>query len=326
MTLTKRAMLAGLAAAPMALSACTRAQSDTLGTEANPIPVLLDWKAEPLYAGFYIADRQGFYREEGVFTRIVEGNGATSTAQVVAVGNEYVIGSNSGAATVIGRSKGERLKSLAVYYHDTPTVVYSLGRKPIRTPADLVGKRIGAAVGSINNDEFRGLMQANNIDPSSVTIVGVGFDVAPLLSNQVDGLLNYAELTPVQLAVDGQDVVTLRMSDYGVNTYSLNLIANEDAWARNPEVLKKVARATTRAYQLIKDNPDQASEIFLQAFPEKSRAFVQASMRVVAQQLGGDAAVGSQTVDGWQETIQTLDRLGLLQGQVAAADLPVSVA
>lgn len=69
------------------------------------IKLLIDWKAEPTYAGFYIAQEKGFYEKRGLDVEIVEGSGAVTAAQLVGSG-EYFIASCSGEATAIARSKG----------------------------------------------------------------------------------------------------------------------------------------------------------------------------------------------------------------------------
>ena len=117
------------------------------------VSLLIDWKAEPTYAGFFIAKARGFYEQRGLDVEIVEGNGATTAAQLIGAGT-YSIGSASGEATAIARSRGIPVKSLAVFYPDVPTVIYSRADTPIRTPADLIGKRIGIINGSITFDGY----------------------------------------------------------------------------------------------------------------------------------------------------------------------------
>ena len=303
------------------LSSCAQQDNSDASTDGREkITLLLDWKSEPTYAGFYIAKKLGYFLEEGIEATIVEGNGATISAQLIGIGDEYVIGSNSGAATAIARSKGIDLKSTAVLYHEIPTVIYSLERRPIREPSDLIEARIGLIDGSITKDEYIGLIQANNLDRNEIIELSTGFDVSPLLSNQVDGLMNYAELTPVQLRIDGYPVVTMRLSDYGVSAYSLNLIANGKFANEHPETVSKITRAVTKGYEFVKNDPEQSARIFLDLFPEKSEEFVNASMKIVAQQIDGEK-VGEQSVEGWQMTIDTLESLGLLNTGLEAADV-----
>jgi ABC-type nitrate/sulfonate/bicarbonate transport system substrate-binding protein len=284
------------------------------------VSLLIDWKAEPTYAGFYIAKERGFYQKRGLDVTVVEGSGATISATVIGDGGTYFIGSCSGEAAAIARSKQIPVRSVAVYYHDVPTVLYSRADTPIRQPSDMIGKRIGIIDGSITVDEYRGILVANNIDRAKIREVGAGFDVAPLLAKKVDGLMNYQELTPVQLRLQGHDIVEMRFADYGLKAYSLNLIVNDAALQREGDAIRKIVEATNEAYEFIRSNPDEAASIFSKTFPEKDPNYVRESLKIVAKLLG-DGLVGQQTRQGWAATIATLKSLGLVQGDLKVEDV-----
>lgn len=287
------------------------------------VKILLDWKAEPTYAGFYIAKQKGFFSQiekDGTSIEIIEGSGATLSAQLMGNGDEYLISACSGEATAIAVSKGIPIKSVAVLYPAVPTVIYSRADTAIRTPQDMNGKRIGLIDGSITLDEYRGLIAVNNLDRSKINEVHVGWDVAPLLTRQVDGLMNYAELTPVELRLKGHDIVTMRLADFGVTAYSLNLIVNADALKENEPLVKKLVEGICQGYEFLKTNPSEAAALFGRAFPEKDKAYLEKSTEIVAQQLG-QGRVGEQTQAGWQATIKTLQSLGLLQREITVEEV-----
>jgi len=294
-------------AAGLFVAACTRESTDKRN---KAVKLLIDWKAEPTYAGFYLAKNQGQYSKRGFDVDIVEGNGATVAAQLVGAGT-YSIASCSGEATAIARAKGIPVKSLAVFYPNVPTVIYSRGDKPIRTPADLIGKTIGTINGSITLDEYRGLLAAQRLDRSKIKEIDVGFEVAPLLSHQVDGLMNYQELTPVELRLQGNDIVTMRLADYGIKAYSLNLISNDSTIAADPKMLRAIVDATIEGYRFVRENPEQAAAILSKLFPERKPEYVRASLAEVSKLLG-PGSVGEQTKEGWTDSINTLQSLGLL--------------
>jgi ABC-type nitrate/sulfonate/bicarbonate transport system substrate-binding protein len=297
-----------------------KASEESKKPSLEKIKILLDWKAEPTYAGFYIAKEKGYFSQNGLDVEIVEGSGATTSAQVIGSNDTYLLGSCSGAATAIARSKGIPIKSLSVLYPNIPTVLYSLSSNPIAKPENMIGKKIGLANGSITVDEYRGVLKANNIDRKKITEVGVGFDVAPLLSKKVDGLLNYQELSPVELKLQGYDITIMKLADYGVRSYSLNLIANENQLGKNSDKIKRATNAIIKGYEFLKENPSDAATIFLKTAPEKNKKYVFESTKIVAQLLG-DKAVGEQTSKGWDDTIKTLDGLGLIDKKISTSEI-----
>jgi ABC-type nitrate/sulfonate/bicarbonate transport system substrate-binding protein len=178
--LTRRTLLAAAAAVPALKTAKAAGPLER-------VDLLIDWKPAPTYAGFYVARESGAFERRGLDVRIAEGRGASVSTEVIGAGQEHWIGSASGAATAIGRSKGQPVKSLAVYYRDTPTVLYSRTEKPIAAPQDLYGKKIGLVSGSITVEEYRGFLAASKLKRSKITEIAVGWDATPLLSGEVDG-------------------------------------------------------------------------------------------------------------------------------------------
>ena len=151
--------------------------------------------------------------------------------------------------------------------------------------------------------------------------IGVGWDVTPLLDGKVDALLDYAESIPVKVWTEGLEVATLRLSDFGVKAYSLNLITNRDYYRKDKATVDKLTLATTKGYTFLKENPDKAAEIFSKHYPENKAAFARQSIHIVARQVGENEEVGLQSIEGWKQTITTLKGLGLLEKDISPTDV-----
>ncbi|OWY59941.1 hypothetical protein B7486_71860, partial [cyanobacterium TDX16] len=66
------------------------------------VEILLDWKALPTFAGFYLAKEMGAFERRGLDVTFAETQGALSAAAKIGEGKQYWIGSSSGIATAIG--------------------------------------------------------------------------------------------------------------------------------------------------------------------------------------------------------------------------------
>lgn len=316
--LARRTLLAAAAAAPLVLMR-GRAQAAAL----ERVDLLIDWKPAPTYAGFYIARETGAFERRGIDAKIHEGHGASVSAEMISAGKEYWIGSSSAAATAIGRSQGLSIRSLAVYYRRTPTVLYSRAADRIDSPRDLYGKKIGLVTGSITVDEYRGLLAANKIDRSKIKEMSADWDAKALLDRRVDALLDYEEITPAELTAQGHRIATLRFSDFGVRIYSLNLIVSEKAWytPARQETARKIVEALQEGYLFVREHPAEAAIIFSKIFPDLSPRYVELSMAIVARQLA--LPIGSQTRLGWEDTLKVLSSLGLLARAVGAEEVAI---
>jgi ABC-type nitrate/sulfonate/bicarbonate transport system substrate-binding protein len=295
--------------------------------DAQPLTkleLLLDWKALPTYAGFFIAKDLGAFERRGIDVTFTEIQGALPAAQAIAQGTRHWIGTSSGTATAIGRSNGLTVKSLAVYYRKTPSAIYTRAEDRIAHPRDLFGKRLGLVPGSITQDEFRALLALNRMDASKIERVTVDWDPWALLEKKVDAMIDYEEMTPAELLSEGRRILVMRLSDFGVRPYSLNLIVNDAAWASPDKraIARKVVEAAQEGYSLVNERPADAAAHFSRLFPRLAPRYVDRSMVSVASQLS-PAPVGVQTRQGWQDTIDLLSSLKLLAKPVTVDEVAI---
>lgn len=288
------------------------------------VEILLDWKALPTFAGFYLAREMGAFERRGLEVAFAETQGAISSAEMIGSGQQYWIGSSSGIATAIGRSKGVPVKSLAVYYAKTPTAIYTRGEDRIAHPRDLYGKTLGLVPGSITNEEFRALIAANKLDRSKIKETTVSWNAYDLVEKKVDALIDYDEMAPSELIAEGRRITMIRLSDFGVRAYSLNLIVNDAAWAdpAKREIARKIEEAVQEGYNMVRERPGDAALHFSRLFPRLAPRYVDRSMATVSQQLSGPPT-GQQTRAGWEATIATLESLGLLAKPITVDDVAI---
>ena len=130
------------------------------------------------------------------------------------------------------------------------------------------------------------------------------------------------EMTPADLLSEGRRILVMRLADFGVRTYGLNLIVNETAWADPGKraTAMKIVDAANEGYSLVAERPGDAANHFSRLFPRLAPNYVTRSMVSVAQQLG-QPPVGTQTRTGWQDTINLLSSLNLLAKPVTVDDI-----
>ncbi|MGE4078609.1 MAG: ABC transporter substrate-binding protein [Reyranella sp.] len=303
---SRRALIAGAAA--LATPAVGRDQP-----RLQSVNLLLDWQPTPTYAGFFLAREWGLFAHRGLEVALFEGRGAVVSTQMVAFSSEYWIGVSSGVASAIGRSQGLPIKSLSVLYRNTPSVIFSRAERGIVVPTDLYGRRIGLVPGSVTVEEFRAFLAAQHLDPARIATVSVEPAAAPLLDGRVDALIDYEENLPSELRADGRQISVLRLADAGVQLYSLNIIAREEAWV-SPDtrsIAIRVVEAVQEAYSRLQFAPAAAIAAFAPLYPAFSRPYLSQAMSVIVRQLGHQP-LGQQTREGWQATVDQLARLGLL--------------
>ena len=111
---------------------------------------------------------------------------------------------------------------------------FSLKKNPVRTPQDMIGKRIG--IQSTGMVLLKALLAKNKIPESQVNIVPIGADMMPLLSGQVDAVTGWQTNTTALKAL-GADRVDLRLWDTGVRLYALPYYANTATLKDHPDTV-----------------------------------------------------------------------------------------
>lgn len=274
------------------------------------IEFLLDWKAQMEHSGFFVAQQKGFYREEGLEVKILDGNGAPNAATLVGNGT-YKLGVSSGAATVIAHSKGIPVVSVAVLNQRSPMVIYALTESGIQKPQDLIGKKLGVNFEGIKYQEYRAFLTNLHIDPAAIQEVGMaGSDPTPLLAGQVDALLGYTQDQPVQVELRGRKVNRISFSDYGVNLYSTNMVVNETFVKDHSDVVRRFVRASIKGWDYAIAHPDEAVSIYHAGHPESDLAFNRANFQHLIPLLSSPdterMGFGAQSAEGWTHTQNTL--------------------
>ncbi|MGI3784910.1 MAG: ABC transporter substrate-binding protein, partial [Janthinobacterium lividum] len=138
--------------------------------------IQLSWIKNIEFAGEYLADSKGYYKDAGFGTVTLKTGPVDSADALVASGAvQFGLSSPDATARYIS-DQGAPLKVIASTYQKNPFCLLSLKEgKPIAAVSDLAGKIIGIQPGA-NQVIFNGFVKANNIDTSTFKTQTVGYD------------------------------------------------------------------------------------------------------------------------------------------------------
>jgi NitT/TauT family transport system substrate-binding protein len=301
--------------AALAVSACATAFAQT------KLNLRLDWKPGAQHAPFYLAKQKGYYAQEGVDLNIVSGSGSSDS--VKQVGSRAVDVAIVDALVMVQAAEQRvPVKSIAVYYQRTAISIISPKTKPITSVQQLTGDvKVGAPKASATSQGLIALLSVNNIKIEQVKVVDIGFGVQPLLVKQVDALMAFTNIQPIELETAGMPVHELLIADHGVNVYGLTLASNDDFIAKQPAALAGFLRATKKSVLELASAKQSGVDAVAKSVPEIDAA---REMKVLDRTFplwstkGGDlAGFGAQSEQGWRETIDTAKRLGLVEASPA---------
>ncbi|HEY4170407.1 MAG TPA: ABC transporter substrate-binding protein, partial [Reyranella sp.] len=210
------------AAATVAAAANLLPSGGFAQAKTQTINLQLGWLASNNNIGEVVAKQLGYFEEEKLNVKIQPGGPNIDGVAIVASGR-YEIGQvSSSPSLMLAASQKIPVTCFATALQQHPYTFFSLEKKPVRTPKDMIGKKIGIqATGKIL---LTALLKKHNIPEKDVEVVVVGADFSPLLTGQVDAFTGWLTSTTAIKAL-GQPPVTLRLWDAGVQLYALPLYA-----------------------------------------------------------------------------------------------------
>jgi ABC-type nitrate/sulfonate/bicarbonate transport system substrate-binding protein len=252
------------ATSPTTPAAAASSGSGSATSASYPaVDVQLSWIKNIEFAGEYWAIEKGYYTAQGIqgmsTTNLLANSGST-TAEDVVVSGQALVGLSSPSATAPAILNGAPLISIAATYQKNPFCLLSLQENtPIKTPQDLIGKKIGVQSGA-NQVIWKGFLKANKIDESQVQTVTTQFSIAPLEQKKYDAHFSYLTNEPILAQQDGFTPVTLGFADNGLPFVAETYIVTKDTLSSKRDQLKAFLIAEIKGWtDAVKDPATSAS-------------------------------------------------------------------
>jgi ABC-type nitrate/sulfonate/bicarbonate transport system substrate-binding protein len=140
---------------------------------------------------------------------------------------------------------------------ETIVVVAGGDNSEINSIADLNGKRIAVAVGTITHKSLIGDLKDNNVDVDSVELVNFstpGDVVAAIGRGDVDAYIGY--IFDINSSI--KDGTLKKIGDSTGNPASTFILASNDFIDKYPDITEKIVEASEKGAEFIKENKDEA--------------------------------------------------------------------
>lgn len=253
-------MLALILLLSFILVACGATGTD--GGQANEeapvdITVQLKWLHNPQFAGFYVAQRNGFYEAENLNVVLTPGGPGVDTITPVIDGTaQFAI---SFGDSVLRRAiNGDELVAIGATYQQNPYVFMAIrdedGNDPIQSAEDLEGHTVASNEGDLM---LFGILNSFGLTESDINRVGVSQAVGPLVEGELDMMNGFITNQVIALQSQGVDLQILRPEDYGVLIYQDLLFTTNDMVENNPDVVARFMRATLRGWERAQESEDE---------------------------------------------------------------------
>lgn len=258
---TRRALLStalSAAALTLGIASPTSVRADT------PIKFQLDWRFEGPSALFLQPAAKGYFKQAGLDVTIDAGNGSGGTVTRVASGT-YDMGFADLAALMEFHANNPDVPNkpvaIMMVYNNTPAAAFALKKSGIKTPADLVGKKLGAPVFDSGRKSWPIFAKANKLGAVTWISMDPPLRETMLVRGDVDVITGFTFTSLLNLEARGakaEDVVVLPYAQYGVKLYGNVIIASPKFLKENPEAAKAFLKAFAKGAKDVLANPDAA--------------------------------------------------------------------
>ena len=323
--LTRRRILgAGLAAAGMlALGA-----GDGLAQGLDKVTLRTNWLFYGSHSIFFLGIDRGYYEEEGIDLVVKQGNGSSNAVRLVAnKDSDFAYGSS---ATMMNlAAQGAPVVSVAVIDAQGTEAILVRPDAGVKVIKDLEGKQIMTTAGAGVNTFFPVVAENAGLDMSKIELVNVaeGALVTSYLQNLAPAILGGIDDKPAEIVANGgEPPVIFPYSDYGVYQPGYSIVAHKDMVAENPDLVGRMVRATLKATQAAKDDPEAAIQALInwsgsvEDQKEQARQVLDVTLSVLELPNANGAPLGSHVEEDWQSALDLLKKYKELETDMAASD------
>ncbi len=226
--------------------------------EKTNVSIAVGGKASLYYLPLTIAERLGYFKDEGLTVEISDFAGGAKALEALVGGSVDVV-SGAYEHTINMQSKGQHIRSFALM-GQAPAISIGVAAAKASTvagPKDLKGMKVGVtAPGSSTNVALNIYLAKGGLKPSDVSVIGVGTGagaLAAMRSGQIDAMSNIEPVvTMLEQKKEMKILVSTRTAKqtqdlFGGAMPAATLYAYDDFIRKYPRTTQALANAIVRA-------------------------------------------------------------------------------
>jgi NitT/TauT family transport system substrate-binding protein len=286
--------------------------------DANPTQnakLLLDWRPEPEFGGFYAANLPGgaFEAHHLKTTIAIAGEGAP-TWQLLATG-QADFATTAADQVLIARSQKADVVAIFAVYQTSPQGVMVHQSRHFTSLADVFQN---SGILAAEDDSWLHYCQSK-FAPVKATITSYSGGFAPFLARPDYSQQCFITSEPILAKRQGGDPQTFLIADSGYNPYTTVVITRGQTIREHPDLVKAMTAACREGWRAYLDEPTAANaamhelnkEMDLQTFGDAAAA--------QKPLIDTPAGLGTMTLDRWQQLEKQVVDLKIIKPEDAPA-------
>jgi NitT/TauT family transport system substrate-binding protein len=230
------------------------------GQSLRTVTLLPQWSPQAQFAGYYVAEAKGFYKQNGLEVKILKGGPESPAGPGLASGQADFATMFLTEAMAL-KDQGVPIVNVAQIVRRSALMLVAKKQSNIKSPADFDKKRVSIW------DDFMlqplSFFRRNQVD---VEVVSQGHTVNLFLMGGVDAAsaMWYNEYyTIINSGIDPEQLTTFMLADHGLNFPEDGIYCLEKTLRQDPEAVSAFVKASIRGWQHAFQHPDQALDIVM---------------------------------------------------------------
>jgi ABC-type nitrate/sulfonate/bicarbonate transport system substrate-binding protein len=285
------------------------------------------WVPEGSNLQAYVARNKGYWKRLGLDIEFSTGSGSVGVAQAIATG-QFDIGFVGASSIMVLAARNLKLVALGQCDYKTTMGIGLLADSPIKTPKDLMGRKLGGTPTSSEYPFLPAFASMAGVDMTKVDLVQLDARVreTALLQKQVDAITGVGSTVLSQLIPRGEKIRFMLYADYGVNQLlGQTMVATPEMIAKDPGLCEAVVQGMMEATRFTALHFDEAIDIFLKEVPEmalNTKAKEQTALSLGITQVMNLVPEVKQHGVGWMDPAKYTGMWDLTQTYVLKSSVP----
>ncbi len=210
------------------------------------INLYLKWTHSFQFAGYYAAQKQGYYKDANLSVKIIENKDKNKNrlSYILKQQNFYAIET---PRILLDKRNRNKIKILSVIFQHSPLVVVTLRSSNIKSPQQFSNKKI---MGLGISAELKAMIKKEGGDFNNIKfITKKDWSYKLLLNHEVDIVPGYITSLPYKLNKENIEYNMIRAIDYGIDFYGDFIITSNKEVNNHPKRVERFISASKKGWE-----------------------------------------------------------------------------
>lgn len=285
------------------------------GPKLEKVTVKLKWRHQFQFAGYYAAQKQGYYRDEGLEVALHPRDLLENNIEQVLKGDaQYGV---SDSILLLYQSRQKPIVIVAPIFQHSPQVLFTLKSSGLDSPYKLNDKLLAFYKKDTDGLPILAMLEELDVKPVMDRVI---IDKSPimLVRKEVDAYAGYLANEAYFFKKNGVPYDVINPMNYGIDLYGDMLFTTRDEVEQHPERVAKMRRATIKGWQYAMAHQEEMARYILKQYGlKKSFQHLMFEARVIESVMDlNSVPIGTLNAGRLRYIADLFQKQGLLKGSV----------